>query len=294
MARIAVLADIHGNLPALEAVLADLETVEVDEVVCAGDLVGRGPQGSAVVKRIRELEIDTIRGNHEDYILSFRRREVPEGWLTAQEWACSRWMADELDPEDIDFLDSLPFTRTVTAEPRLRLVHGSPESYNEGLGPWTSTSRLVDHLDSIEEPALACAHTHRPAAWNFGERFIVNVGSVGLPFNGDQRAQYTIVWFDEGWQHELRRVAYDLEETRSVYRESGFLAAGGATAALLERELLTATPHLVPFLKWAETLGRAPVESELSDFLDFFDPSLSMREQWERLKELGRGAQTGK
>lgn len=293
MARIAVIADIHGNLPALEAVLDDIETVEIDQIVCAGDLVGRGPQGSAVVKRIRSMEIDTIRGNHEDYLLSFRRKEVPESWLTAQEWASSRWMADELDPDDIDFIDSLPFTDTVAAEPRLRLVHGSPESYNEGLGPWTSDARLQEHLDSIDEPALACAHTHRPLSWTFGERFVVNVGSVGLPFNGDRRAQYTVVWNDGGWNAELRHVAYDLEETRRVYRQSGFMQAGGATAKLLERELLTAKPHLVPFLKWAEKLGRKPIEDHLEDFLEFFDPSLTMREQWKKLEELGRGAETG-
>jgi diadenosine tetraphosphatase ApaH/serine/threonine PP2A family protein phosphatase len=251
MARIAIIADIHGNVPALEAVLRDIERVSPDEIVVAGDLVGRGPQGSAVVKRIQALDCVCIRGNHEDYLLSFRRKEVPEGWLSAPEWACSRWMAAELDDDDIDFIDSLPFTAVPQIEPRLRIVHGSPESYNEGIGPWTKDERLLEHLNSIEEPAMACAHTHRPLTWHFDERFVINVGSVGLPFDGDTRAHYAIVWHDDGWHHEMRKVEYDLDDTLDVYRSSGFLEAGGATSALLERELCTARPHLVPFLKWA-------------------------------------------
>ena len=286
MSRIAIIADIHANLPALEAVLRDIEQVGPDEIVVAGDLVGRGPQGSAVVKRVRDLGCVVIRGNHEDYLLSFRRHEVPEEWLSTPEWACSRWMAAELDAQDADFLDSLPFTAVPLTEPRLRVVHGSPESYNEGLGSWTDDHRILEHLDSIDESALACAHTHRPMTWRFGERFVINVGSVGLPFNADPRAQYALVWFDRGWKHELRQVEYDRNETANVYRTSGFLEHGGATAYLLERELHSARPHLVPFLKWAEALERQPVMDEVGEFLQFFDPKLSMRELWEKLQAL--------
>ncbi len=287
MPVVAIIADIHANLPALEAVLEDLQSVQFEELIVAGDLVGRGPQGSAVVKRIQEIDCRCLRGNHEDYLLSFRRREVPEDWLTIPEWACSRWMAAELDAQDVDFIDSLPFTLASEVEPRLRVVHGSPESYNEGIGPWTSTERLVEHIESIEEQALACAHTHRPLAWSGADdSFIINVGSVGLPFNGDARAQYALVWFDEGWKHEFRQVAYDVEATAEAFHSTGFLESGGATARLLELELRTATPHLVPFLKWAEMLNRAPVLDELDEFLEFFDASLSIQEQWEKLQSL--------
>ncbi len=75
MARIAVIADIHGNMPALEAVISDLADQAVDEVLVGGDLVGRGPEGSRVVKRVRELGWPAIGGNHEDYLLAFRRGE---------------------------------------------------------------------------------------------------------------------------------------------------------------------------------------------------------------------------
>ena len=93
MPRIAVIADIHANMPALEAVIRDIEQQEIDEVLVGGDLVGRGPQGSAVVKRIIEEGWAGVRGNHEDYLLNFRRRTVREEWLTAEEWSALRWMA---------------------------------------------------------------------------------------------------------------------------------------------------------------------------------------------------------
>ena len=93
MTRLAVLADVHGNMPALEAVIEDIESHGVDEVLVGGDLVGRGPEGSLVTRRIRELGWPSIRGNHEEYVLTFRKGEVPADWLEAKEWAAARWMA---------------------------------------------------------------------------------------------------------------------------------------------------------------------------------------------------------
>ncbi len=289
MTRIAIIADVHGNLPALEAALDDIAGADVDETVVAGDLVGRGPQGSAVVARIRELGVASIRGNHEDYLLSFRRKEVPESWLDADEWACSRWMAAELSQRDIDFIDSLPFTMTASSDDGIRVVHGSPSSYNEGLGPWLDEKQLQAHLDDVDEPMLVCAHTHRAAQWDYDDGQIVNVGSVGLPFNRDPRAQYAI--FERAgtrWDVEFRQVPYDRELTFEVYEQSGFLSSGGATALLLKKELEHATSFLVPYLKWADVMEVPPVIEHVDEFLEHFDPSISMREQFQKLQALKR------
>ena len=107
MARVAILADIHGNLPALKAVIRDLDQQQVDEVVLGGDLVGRGPQGSAVLGVARERGWRSIRGNHEDYLLAFRRTDVPESWLTARVWSAARWMAAELSEQDVREMESM-------------------------------------------------------------------------------------------------------------------------------------------------------------------------------------------
>jgi len=286
MSSVAVIADIHGNPFALEAVIEDINAVGVDEVIVAGDLVGRGPFGSVVVDRISGLGWTCIRGNHEDYLLGFHRREVPDTWWETDEWAASRWMASELKARHYSFIDALPFSTTSTATPRLRVVHGSPESHSEGLGSWTKDEKIDHHLKSIEESILVCAHTHRPMVRHRPQGSVVNIGSTGLPFNGDWRAQYAIFYqgprraghADElkGWAVELRQVEYDRDAFLEAYRSSGFLENGGVSAALLMAEVKTARPHRVPFLVWARTLKIAPTPEKLEDFFDLYDPSLPM------------------
>lgn len=274
--RIAVLSDVHGNVPALEAVVEDVAAQGVDEVLVGGDLVGRGPEGSRVARRIRELGWSAIGGNHEDYLLSFRRGEVPGEWRFTEEWAAARWMAAELEPEDVRYLGSLPFS---LARPGLRLVHGSPRSNRQGIGPWTGDGELAELLGEIEEPVLVCAHTHRPLVRHAGGRTAINVGSVGLPFNRDRRAQYAILTRsgEEGWEVEMRRVEYDLEEIFDIYRRSGFLAAGGVTARLLYLELEHATPLLVPFIEWARSHGVSAVSEQIEPFLRRHPPEKGER-----------------
>lgn len=294
MTRIAIFSDIHGNVPALEAVLDDLAGQEVDEVLVGGDLVGRGPQGTAVVRRISGLGLRTIGGNHEDYLLSFRRGEVPEGWLTAGEWAASRWMARELEEDAVRFIRDLPFSLVPESAPELRLVHGTPRSNREGIGPWSREHEIEEHWSRVEEEVLVCAHTHRPLVHNLGHQsrrggLVVNVGSVGLPFNRDRRAQYAILQREgsssegPGWRVEHRRVPYDLEAVFRVYEDSGFLAEGGVTARLLRMELEHASPLLVPFLQWAEVTGREPSEEGIEEFLAFHRPGEPLGDFFQRL-----------
>ncbi|MFP4599226.1 MAG: metallophosphoesterase family protein [Persicimonas sp.] len=286
MQRIAVISDIHANPYALEAVVDDLGRAGVDEVLLGGDLVGRGPLGGRVVDMIREIGWRSVRGNHEDYTLDFRRRQVPETWLSAPEWAASRWMADEIDDEHAAYIDALPFTLTAESVPSLRLFHGSPRSHREGLGEWTPNETLQEHFDSIEEPLLVCAHTHRPMVREIGDGLIVNVGSVGLPFNGDERAQYAIFTHKpSGWEVEFRQVDYDRESFLREYETSGFLAEGGISADLLRREVETARPFLVPFLKWTEMTERPPREESLAAFLEVYNPGMTMAEFFELVRE---------
>jgi predicted phosphodiesterase len=284
MQRIAVISDIHANPFALEAVVDDISQVGVDEVIVGGDLVGRGPHGSAVVDHIRELGWKSVRGNHEDYTLEFRRESVPQSWLNDIQWAASRWMAQELDDEHADYLDTLPFTLTAECAPSLRVFHGSPRSYREGIGEWTCTEKLAEHFESIEEPLLVCAHTHRPLVREVGDGLIVNVGSVGLPFNGDWRAQYVIFSSSpSGWDVEFRQVEYDRKAFLDAYETSGFLDAGNISALLLRKEVKHARPFLVPFMKWTELADRPARIESVEAFLKVYSPDMTMREFFELL-----------
>lgn len=275
MTRIAVIADIHANLPALEAVCEDLERQDLDEILVAGDLVGRGPQGTEVTRLIMEKGWPCIRGNHEDYVINFSRGTYPEAWAIADEWSAARWMGDEIDHECREFLDALPMSMTSPLCPSMRLVHGTPESYKKGLGDWTPPEKLALAFSQVEEPLLVCAHTHRPFLHRMSDGLIVNVGSVGMPFNGDWRAQYAIFTAlpDGDWDVEFRQVPYDREAIYAAYESSGFLVGGGITAALLLTELQVARPYLVPFFKWVEVPpGRPATPETLEAFMSLYDP----------------------
>jgi putative phosphoesterase len=286
MARLALLSDIHGNLPALEAVLEDLSRQDLDEILLVGDLVGRGPQGSAVVQRVRSLGWRSVRGNHEDYLLEYRRGRVPESWATAKEWSALRWMSAELSEEDICWLEQLPFTLTSHIAPEVRLFHGTYQSSRHGIGYWTSEGRLQQYLDFQDEPVLVCGHTHRPFVHRDGGRLIVNVGSVGLPFNGDTRAQYAVLDNQSGqWEVEFRQVEYSLEEIFDIYRESGFLEEGFTTSRLLMVELRHARPFLVPYLYWLDKQEIGHHEDRVHEFLEWYDPDKEERKMVEKFRQ---------
>lgn len=289
MTRIAVLSDVHGNVPALEAAIADLAAQAVDEVLVGGDLVGRGPQGSAVVRRIAELGWRSIRGNHEEYLLELRRDEAPRDPLHPVELAAASWMADELGEDELAWIARLPFTLTAATDAGLRLVHGSPLSTREGIGPWLSDRRVGEHLDRVREDLLVCAHTHRPLHRRVNGGQVVNVGSVGLPFNGDRRAQYAIFERgpDGGWTVEPRKVPYDVARTLAIYERSGFDEAGGITARLLRLELEHASPVLVPFLRWSAAHGEQPDAEAVAAFLAVYRPGEPLGPFFERLAALG-------
>jgi predicted phosphodiesterase len=285
MSRIAVIADIHGNVPALEAVIEDIEAQEFDEVLVAGDLVGRGPQGSEVVGAVRARGWRCIRGNHEDFLLSLRSGAPRPDDEAPRDLSCHRWMADQLSTGDAQFLAALPGSMTVGGHDAqsARVVHGSPASAHEGLGPWTSDDDLRRHLDSIPEDVLIVAHTHRPMVRTLDEGLVVNVGSVGLSFDGDWRACYGVFETLHGrWKARHRRVVWDRPRFLEIYRESGFLASGGITAALLEMEVRTARSHLVPFLVWARATGRPEDFESLRLFVELFDPERGLQDLMER------------
>lgn len=270
MTRIAVLSDVHGNVPALEAVLDDLGRARPDEVLVGGDLVGRGPEGRAVAERVRALGLRAVRGNHEDLLLATR---AAAGAAIDDIARCTRWMADDLGDDAAAFLAALPDALVAATAPEVRLVHGSPRSNRQGIGPWTSPEQVRELYDDVPERVLVCAHTHRPLVLPVAGGLVVNTGSVGLPFDGDPRASYALLERRRGgWRAEIRRVAYDRGAVLERYRATGFLDGGGAMAELLAREIETARTHLVPFEAWCQARGLPSDRRLVEAFLASFTP----------------------
>jgi len=249
--RVAILSDVHGNLPALEAVLADARAQGAGHLIVAGDSTG-GSHSRQVVEQLRDLEAIAIRGNNEDYVLDYDRGEAPADWYTASRWAPVRFVHDQFDATGIEYLTSLPHQRVVVVGgvdgvAPIRVVHGSPLSTRQHLLPDGNERAIELFRDSgvapescmpvreamarIEEPVLVCGHSHIQWVWEVDGRQAVNVGSVGGAINSDWRAQYAMLtWRRDRWQIRLRQVAYDRTVSWRAAHESGFLKVGGAFA----------------------------------------------------------------
>ena len=249
--RLAVLSDTHGNLPALEAVLADARQQGVDGIIVAGDFTTGGPQQLETINLLRSLGSWMIRGNSEGYLLAYSAGNVPDGWRVSKQWASVHWAYSHLDRETLDFITSLLEQRVVTLDDAapIRVVHGSPRSPSEHLFPASDPVsldafreagllspdcdpvKLDKALAQVKELVLVCGHSHIPWKQEQDGRLMLNPGSVGAPINGDVRAQYALLtWQDGRWQAEHRAIAYDLDRIRAAFSESGLLEEGGAFA----------------------------------------------------------------
>jgi putative phosphoesterase len=227
--RVALIADVHGNLLALEAVLAELEREEPDRVVCLGD-VAAGPQASEALARVRELECPVVMGNWDAWFLD----GIPgdDSGLAQKLAEIGRWWSSRISPADRAFIES--FVPTVELElgdeTKLLCFHGSPGSFNDVILSTTSDQALASMLGGAEAPVLAGGHTHVQMVRRLGTSTIVNPGSVGLPFRrwmpDDIRvawwAEYGIVSSENGrLTVELRRTTYDVERFLQLSLASG-------------------------------------------------------------------------
>ncbi len=251
--RYALISDVHANLPALEAVLADIATVP--DLACTwhlGDLVGYAPWPDEVVARIAEAGIAGVAGNYDSTVAT----DYPHCGCRYEDGEQERlshlsydWTRKRVSAETKRFLGALPFRIDVLPEgghvsggTRLVLVHAAPTIntlYWTEDRPDDFCLQMARHAGLKAGDVMAFGHTHQP--WEReveGIRF-VNTGSVGRPKDGDWRAGYVVLTLERGRTDvELRRVEYDLDRAEAAIRSSGlpdefaaFLAAGGASRA---------------------------------------------------------------
>ncbi|MHB0978941.1 MAG: metallophosphoesterase family protein [Thermoleophilia bacterium] len=227
MTEIAFFSDVHGNVAALRAVLADLAARGMADAYCLGDLIGYGPDPNGVIDLIRETAIPTILGNYDDGV-AFDRGEC--GCYYADDEArrigdaSYTYTAATVTPERKAWLRGLPRElRVEAADLRLRLVHGSPRRINEYLQADRDERTYHRLAAQADADVLLFGHTHTPWHQVYEDVLFVNVGSAGRPKDGDVRATYTVLRLEEGRPPavDVHRVAYDVEETAR-----GVLAAG--------------------------------------------------------------------
>lgn len=199
MRRIALFSDVHGNLAALDAVLADIRNEGISEVYCLGDLVGYGPDPAGVIDRVRNLGIPTIRGNYDDGIGN-RRGQCGCYYVTEQaksDGAASYAFTDTaLDDIDHAWLAALPDDiRFTEGDARVLLAHGSPRKINEYLLLDRKDEQLIRLAQQAEADVVCIGHVHIPyhrsmVTADSHRIHYVSSGSVGKPKDGDSRASW--------------------------------------------------------------------------------------------------------
>ncbi|HYM39323.1 MAG TPA: metallophosphoesterase family protein [Thermoplasmata archaeon] len=211
--RIALLADIHSNLPALEAVLRDVEAVGVYQIWVAGDLVGYNPWPNQVLAILRERKVRAIRGNHDRAALS-----GDTSWFNELAAAAVRWTRIVLTPASVGYLTSLEDrVRVALPDGTVAMYHGSPRNDDEYVMPWAADEALVKVAAA---PFVILGHTHVPMAFSTRYGILVNPGSVGQPRDRDPRAAWALLETATGGV-EQRRVPYDIGKVIAEIHKAG-------------------------------------------------------------------------
>jgi putative phosphoesterase len=211
--RVAVVSDIHGNLTAFEAVLADIRDCSPDLVLHGGDLADGGSSPVEIVNRIRDLGWPGVMGNTDEMLVSPDSLEdfasqssaPPNLWIAVRQIASAT--RSELGEERLAWLREFPRVKILEG---FALVHATPESCWRAPAPEATDGELETIYSSLGQPVVVFGHTHRPSIRCVASHpeFLINTGSVGLSYDGDPRASYLIL--DEGTP-SIRRVEYNLE-----------------------------------------------------------------------------------
>lgn len=222
--QVAVISDTHGNLPALDAVLAEIDaTGPYDEIVMAGDFAFGGPFPAECIERIRERGIPAVRGNTDEFVVELATHGArpaqnvePRQRHGPVQQAIDQWVAEQLTAEQIDYLADLPLQVTIPDQrgEAMTVVHATPWSAHPMIYEDAPEDLVREVLDATGGVVLAYGHIHLQYQRSLNGRLLVAVGSVGLPFDSDRRAAFAVFTSTvNGWSAEFRRVAYDVERT---------------------------------------------------------------------------------
>jgi len=228
-AEIAVITDIHANLPALQAALARIDELGIESVYCGGDLGGYGPHPNEVVALVAERDIPAIYGNY-DYAIARDLEDCGCAYVTPHDRELGQgsveWTLAHTDRRSKEWMRELPFDlRFDVGAASVHLVHGSPRKVNEYLFE-DKPARLYERLAAAEDAGvMVFGHTHKPWVRSYGGVLFVNCGSVGKPKDGDPRGAFAVLRETAGGvEATIERVAYDAEAVAAEVRDSGLPA----------------------------------------------------------------------
>lgn len=227
-----IISDIHGNLAALDAFFEFYrkQGLNSGKIICAGDIVGYGPEPSQCLKLIRSITDIIINGNHERMLLNMEsRREASYLAVEAIEW-----VERNMRPEEIDYISRLP--EHLILDPSIYLIHGSPESPDEYIFTRESALRGIRVLKKLEVKRAIVGHTHVPGIFDQNglkhytpgkefrlepeQHYIINPGSIGQPRDGDPRGSFCVM-DTETLAVSFYRFEYDIDRTAEQITKAG-------------------------------------------------------------------------
>jgi len=240
----AIISCLHANLPAVEAVLKDIELQGITNITCLGDLVGYGPQPNEVIELIRDKKIPTCQGCWDEDVvdgLDACDCSYPSQLAERRGHFAHQWTTDKLTKENKDYLANLPYS---IRKDKCLFVHGSPNSQHEYLLPDMDAFAALERVENARAEILFCGHTHQPYIRELADgsiavkiknavlkdtqekeiqlpmRRIVNAGSVGEPRHGGTKATY-VIHNDVTNEVKIREVEYDIELTCKAIIDAG-------------------------------------------------------------------------
>ena len=230
--RIAFISDIHGNFTALQAVLADIKSQNIDQIVCLGDAVTLGPQPREVLNTLRELNCALIKGNHDEAVLDPEEAEKFE--ITEHLIPDLYWCREQLTLDDLNLIDAFRSTVEIKLPNGATILcfHGSPLSTTDLIQSTTPENLLDKYFEGYKADVFIGGHSHIQMYRRYGDKLILNSGSVGNSFlfaysPGSSPsllpwAEYTIISQNENYLDvDLRRVYFDTAELLKLVSQSG-------------------------------------------------------------------------
>jgi predicted phosphodiesterase len=268
--KIAILSDLHSNLPALRVVIADIQRWKPDHIVVAGDTINRGPRPGECIDIVLEKQSTQgwriLRGNHEDYVLMHSRSDAPRSGPAFEVHRPSYWTYQRLGATVSD-IEAMPSEITFEDPDggEIQIVHASLIHNRDGIYPETTDQELIRKIGLDERPAthrslkvFAVGHTHRPLVRSLNGTLIVNAGSAGLPFDQDQRVSYArLLWQNGSWHAEIVRLEYDLAQAEEDFFTTGYMKDSGPLAELVRLELIHASSLLYGWAVQYQSLAMA-------------------------------------
>lgn len=230
--RLAIISDIHGNLTALEAALADIRAASPDQIVFLGDIADRGPQPHEVIQCVQSLNCPAVMGNTDDLLVVPPNATELNKQAEVPFWGMVQWCRTQLSDDDLAFMRTFQPTLTIPLDNGQNLLcyHGSPRSNMDRIWANTPDDDLKAMLEEQTAPIMIGGHTHLPLFRRLHDRIILNPGSIGLAFTptpdgrelNNNRAEYLVLTAERGQLSvEFRQVVYSLDHYIQVVQKSG-------------------------------------------------------------------------